>query len=435
MPRFALLALALLAVVLGGCHARSPSPLDARTVAAAGALDNRFVRADRPTPIVARLVVEARPSERALRPAVNLALVIDTSGSMEGRAIEDARVAAKALLGALKPKDRLAVITFGSTTETILPSTVIEDADLPKLHGALDRMQAIGTTDMAGGLREGMAEVTRSFVNDGVNRVVLLGDGDPNDAGPVKRLARDAGARNVSVTALGLGPEYNETLMGEVAQVSGGVFHYVADSARVAQFFRAEVVRLNTTYARNAVVTLVPGPGVKVLGVIGQREGTRSIAIGDISQGERREILVKLEAPAHHEGATVELLDAVVRFSDVASESIVERRVFFGARATADERARASGRDPEVERAAARAEAAAATLAAIEAARSGEMDKAKESAKKASEYGYEFADEQLMGALPSVAPARVQAGKPLAPNSSDVVRKAHDGAMKVLQTH
>ncbi len=434
MTRFVTLALALFSLVLAACH--PAPPLDPHAVTAAGSLSQRFVRSDQATPVAARLLIAAAAVERTGRPPVNLALVVDTSGSMEGRAIEDARAASKALLGALRKGDRIAVVAFGSTTETLLPSTLIEDADVAQVRRSIDAMKAFGTTDMAGGLRAGMAQVSEHLVADGVNRVILLGDGDPNEAPPVKAMARDAGSRGVSITALGLGPDYNETLMGEVAQLSGGRFHYVEDSTKVAGFFDAEVVRLNRIYAKNAVVVLTPGPGVALGRVIGQGAG-RTVSIGDLSYGEQREIVVKLSAPPHRAGAAVELLDAVLRYEDARSGAIVERRVFFGAHASASADEIRTGKDEAVERAAARAASAAATLEAIEAARRGDLEKARDSLKPgAKATSYDFADDaanaELANALPSVAPAA--ASKPAPPRDGLVVRKAHDAAMKVLQT-
>jgi Ca-activated chloride channel family protein len=435
MPRLAALFVCLIALALTGCHLKPPA--DPNTLVAQGSLSNRFVRAGQASPVAARLLIEARAGERSARPPVNLALVVDTSGSMEGRPIDDARAASKVLLSALRPGDRIAVVAFGSTTEVLLPSTLMEDADLGKLQRRIDAMKALGTTDMAGGLRAGLSEVQQHLVADGVNRVILLGDGDPNEAPPVKSLAAEAGAQQISITALGLGPDYNETLMGEVAQISGGRFHYVEDSTKVAAFFDAEIVRLNRIYAKNATVELVPGPMVQIDKVIGHPGGGRariSIPIGDLSYGEQQELIVKLTAPAHRAGAAVELFDAILRFEDVRAGVTVERRIFFGAHAAARDEDLKEGRNEAVERAAAKAEAAAATLEAIDAARRGALEKARENLKKGASYG--FADEgdlALDRALPSVAP--MPAAPPPLKRDSEVVRKAHDKAVNVFQAH
>jgi hypothetical protein len=117
---------------------------------------------------------------------------------------------------------------------------------------------------------------------------------------------------------------------------------------------------------------------------------------------------------------------------------MVERRIFFGAHAAATEQEVAAGHDEVVARAVAKAEAAAATLEAIEAARRGALQKAQESLRKKGATSYQFTDDALSGelvnALPSVAPAPAGAAPP-AKHDSEVVRKAHDDAMNVLQTH
>jgi hypothetical protein len=145
--------------------------------------------------------------------------------------------------------------------------------------------KATGTTDMASGLRMAITEVTRHLDEEGVNRVVLVGDGVPNDDRQILPLVAQAAAQGISVTALGLGNDYDydydydydETLMGHIAQLSSGRFFYVDDSAKVASFFSEEVTRLHEVVARHAVLDVRPGPGVTVTGVVG---GSFSGSIG-----------------------------------------------------------------------------------------------------------------------------------------------------------
>src|SRR5262249_41051167 len=96
------------------------------------------------------------------------------------------------------------------------------------------------------------------------------GDGVPNNDAEIRPLAAEAATHAIPITALGLGPDYNETLMGAVAQLSGGQFHYVRESAEVAGFFKNEILRMKQVYARNATVDITPGPGVRVESVVGQ---------------------------------------------------------------------------------------------------------------------------------------------------------------------
>ena len=117
-------------------------------------------------------------------------------------------------------------------------------------------MEARGTTDLAGGLRLGLLEVASHHTNEGINRVVLLSDGVPNDRAPLDAMARSAAQNGITITTLGLGTDYDETVMAHLAQHSGGRFQYVQDSAQVAAMFRDEVLRMQRVVGRNAVAVL-----------------------------------------------------------------------------------------------------------------------------------------------------------------------------------
>jgi len=364
---------------------------------------------------VARVAINVAKLDRSGRPPANLALVVDTSGSMEGKAIDDARAAALALFDALSPKDRLAVVVFNSKAETILASTPIDDADLGDVKKKIRAIRAEGTTDMAAGLQAGMNEVTAHLDPEGVNRVILLGDGVPNDEGPIVAMTEAASARGVSITALGLGDDYNETLMGKMAQSSGGKFQYVADSSKVASFFKEEVGRLEKTYARDAWLEIATGPGVHVSDVVGQQfaptpTGVR-VHVGDLALGEKMDVVVKLAVDGRKDGATVELMDAVLRYSEGVGSHQAERRAFLGLHATSDNAKLASGKDASVEAVAVKAQEAADTLAQIKAARESDVPKPA-----------------------PVAPARPVAGAQPAP-PAQALRQQHDAAMQVLQKH
>src|SRR5262245_57350682 len=111
-------------------HASEPSGSRDGVVSLEAAPTNRFVPAGQSTQAVAHVAIRVAKLDRTGRPPANVALVVDTSGSMEGKAIDDARTAALALFDSLAPKDRIAVVVFNSKAQTILPSTPIEDADL-----------------------------------------------------------------------------------------------------------------------------------------------------------------------------------------------------------------------------------------------------------------------------------------------------------------
>jgi Ca-activated chloride channel family protein len=441
------LALVALGAALCGCgRGRAPLAPDAPPVSLEAALSNRFIKVGARQALVARVGLAAKGRDAAARPPVNLVLLVDTSGSMEGRAIADARAASLALLGALTESDRLAVVAFDSKARVLLPSTRLGDADAKDLRAQIGAMKATGTTDLADGLRLALEEAAKGLSPDGVNRVVLLGDGVPNDDRAVLPLVEAAVAKGVSITALGLGDDYDETLMGDIAQRTGGRFFFVEDSKKVAAFFAEEVTRLHKVVARNAVLELRPGPDVNLSEVVGRpfRRVDRGVAIdlGDLSLGEQQEVVVHLAAwGAKKEGSGVEMFDAVLRYVDGAGGAAREERVFVGARSTGDEGSLAQGKDAKVEEAFERAKDAAATLQMIKVQRQQAREQGKVEPAPAPAHdersGPRPAPPRLArpGAEGAGVGASPAAASPAEAMPAVEVRRAHDRAMRTLQAH
>lgn len=410
-----------------GHGSKMPSGPEASPVALDAALGNKFVKSGASNTLVARIGLAAKKRSVTVRPPVNLALLVDTSGSMEGRAIADARAASLALVGSLAPEDRIAVVVFDSKAEVLLPSTRVNDADMKDLRKKIEAMKATGTTDMASGLKLAIDEVSRTLERDGVNRVVLVGDGVPNDDRQIVPMVTQAAAKGISITALGLGNDYDETLMGRVAQISGGKFFYVEDSTKVASFFAEEVTRLHKVVARHAVLELRPGPGVTVTGVVGRTfyglDRGVGVQLGDLSLGEEAEVVVELASTAPKEGANVEVLDAVLKFEDGVGGAQREERVFVGAKATQDAAWIDKGHVKSVEDAFARAKDAAATLEKIE------NDRNMQNAKSRGAPPPSPIQPKAGAAMKSAAAADE---KPMAP---EVQRQVHDQAMRHFQNH
>jgi Ca-activated chloride channel family protein len=458
--RLGWISFAWLVVACGGAQAPTEGR-DPELVLFEGELGNDFVVSDARSTIVSRLRIHTQAMANAPRPPINLALVVDTSGSMQGDPIVDARNASLALLDVLRPGDRLAVVAFHSRTDVLLPSTQLS-GNMTELRERIAQMEARGTTDLAGGLRAGLEELVRHFEPQGVNRLVLVSDGVPNDASPILPLAQVAGERGIRITAIGLGLDYDETLLGHIAQRSGGHFHYVEDSAEVATVFRDELLRFERVLARNLVLELRPGPGVRIDGVLGQNvttDGTAvRVSLGDLSEGDRRDVIVRLEAEPRRVGATVELMDAVLTFQDaVQNAGSLERRVFLGARSTDRDADLDAGRHRDVELAAAQVMAAVTTVQAIERARGGDVEEARRLLDRATAAAeVQFDDDVVRGqvaemralreALPAVSSEPAPSTAPAAPSDeasaseatatppAAIVRRAHDQAMRIMQT-
>jgi Ca-activated chloride channel family protein len=349
------------------------------------ALANRFVKAGAAEEVLARIHIGTQGTGDRPRPPANVALVMDTSSSMKGEAIEEAKKAALTLLEALDDGDTLSVVVFGSHAETIVPAVMLDQAARTKIAERLRAIEESGTTDLAGGLAAGLTEIHkgRSSGVEMLHRVVLLSDGVPNDEAPILSLAQQAAAASAPITALGLGLEYHETLLAQLAQTSGGTFHFVEDATAVATVFADEVLDLDRVVAQGVSLRLTPGPGVSILEVVGHTPSTSGrstwIGLGDLHEGGAHDVLVRMAVGEHKAGATVELLDTELTFTDAttAPGQSFARRGFLSAEATDDTAAIADARDPELAVMAARMKTAAATMRIMGMARAGQMDEAK----------------------------------------------------------
>jgi Ca-activated chloride channel homolog len=377
-----LLALCALTLALQACRFGAVRAAEPRQnpVSLEATLDSKALLAEKSSKAIVRLVLRPRADDPSQRIPANVALVVDTSGSMAGKPLEDARAAALALVRSLTDDDKLSLVVFGSRAELLQPTAELDAETRASIEQKLAAMEARGTTDLAAGLTTGLEQVERALTPEGINRVVLVGDGIPNDATPIQGLVDRARARGITITALGLGLDYDEALMGRIARGSGGKFHHVEDSTKVAGFLRDEVLRLQGSLAKNTVLELTTGPGVRVTGIVGQRwqstPGGARLEIGDVSRGEVRTVYVELEAQARRAETTLELLDAKLAYTDLTGTA-GSVATFVSARSVSNEAAVRAGRDPSIELGAAFARSAETTVRAVELARNGQHAHAK----------------------------------------------------------
>ncbi len=333
-----------------------------------------------PAATSAQLAVRIRVTAGKLpggdRPPLNLTLVLDTSGSMEGDPIVAARDAARALVKRMATHDRLAVVVFHSGAEVLIPSTTLDDGARRRIDAALAKVEARGTTAMAEGLTLGYEQAVAGRTPGSIDRLVLLGDGVPNDATTLPALIAYGRDARLPVTTLGFGLEFDPLLLGQIALETGGVYRYLDEPDAVAQVFDDELVRMQQVIGRNLYLELRPGPGVVLEAVPGFTEAgpVRYAMLGDLSAGEIRDVIVPLSLDGRRDGASIELLDAVLTFDDAVAASGSQRRTGYASTKASDD-ASAVAASIRVELAVARdrARAAGAILHAIALARAGDL--------------------------------------------------------------
>lgn len=333
-----LLLLALLALLGVGCQQPQTTP-DVVTMVVESS--SPFVVAAEDDELALTLDVAAQPPQNLERKALNLSLVIDHSGSMTGEQMADARLALHTLLGKLDDDDFVSVIAFGSQVELLQEQTEWGDADQSELLAAVDAITPRGTTAMGDALGVALGQVASTWDASRVNRVILLTDGMPNDPNQVLQLGAQARNQQIALSTMGLGPQFNETLMAQLADMTGGQYRFIASSDQIAATFDEQRASLEKTVARSAVLTFTFGPGVQLTQIYGAPQanvyGQRvDLYLGDMDAQTHRKLGLRLKVAGQPEGARVEIADAVLRYEDVATGAQRERLVYVEAEASSD---------------------------------------------------------------------------------------------------
>lgn len=255
--------------------------------------------------LAVRIRVSAARMPPGNRPPLNLTLVLDTSGSMEGEAIEAEKRAARALVERLTPNDRVSLVVFHSSAEVLVPSTPVNPDARKKLAKAIDGIVARGTTDLALGLGLGLQQAQGGRMNGSIDRLVLLGDGVANDPAPVPALVAQAVAMRLQITTLGLGIEFDPQMLGKIAGDTGGRYHYLDQPEQVASVFEDELLQMRQVIGKNLSLALVAGPGVTLepMGGFQPMGNGLHALLGDLSAGEIRDVIVPLKVVGRRPGA------------------------------------------------------------------------------------------------------------------------------------
>ncbi|MBN1136890.1 MAG: VWA domain-containing protein [Anaerolineae bacterium] len=236
---------------------------------------------------------------------LNLSLVLDKSGSMQGKKIANLREAAKLVVDRLGPQDTISIIAFSDKKYVIAPSQLVTDK--AELMRQIDRIRDGGGTAISGGMKQGLAELDKALAPDRVSRMLLLTDGQTfGDEEACKKLGKQAGSRGIVVNALGLGDDWNEDLLDDVAEASGGKADFIDSPDKILDFFRQAVQSMQDTVVQNAqmIMRLANGvtprqiwqvlPMISNLGYKPLSDRDVQVTLGELEKGQPRSLLVEL---------------------------------------------------------------------------------------------------------------------------------------------
>jgi Ca-activated chloride channel family protein len=284
------------------------------------------------------VLIQARPggSIAQVQMPVNLSLVLDKSGSMQGKKIQNLRQAAKLVVDLLGPKDTISIVAFSDRKYLIAESQPVTDKEA--LKSKIDRIRDGGGTAISGGMVQGLSELDKARGPDSISRMLLLTDGQTfGDEKRCKKLAEQAGDKGIVVHALGLGEDWNEELLDDIAETSGGVADFIDSPDKIVDVFKQAVQSMQDTVIQNAemILRLAGGitprqvwqvlPMISNLGYRPLSDRDVQVPLGELEKGQPRSLLVELLVGARPAGR-YRIAQAEISY-DVPGLNLVDEKV------------------------------------------------------------------------------------------------------------
>ncbi|MDF1656970.1 MAG: VWA domain-containing protein [Verrucomicrobiales bacterium] len=274
------------------------------------------------------------------RMPLNLAIVLDRSGSMSGGKLEQAKQAAEMLVDQLESDDVLSLVVYETEVEVVLSARRIGNrhAEIKRL---VRKIQTGGSTALYGGVEKGGKELSEFLSRERINRVILLSDGianiGPSSNREIARLGSRLAKDGMSVTTIGLGGDYNETLMTALAEASDANYYYVADVETLPEVFRNELGELKSLVARDFKIEIRCPDGVRPIRFLGRPEElktqTGTHTFGTLAGGQTRELYLECAVSPEAQGTLSEIATVSAEFEDLKQgkkAKVDERTVVVG---------------------------------------------------------------------------------------------------------
>jgi len=295
-------------------------------------VDKPLVYCERNERIVLQINLEADaiPAEIPRYP-INLSVILDKSGSMRGRKLEDAKSAAIEAIHHLDQGDIFSLIVFDSHPRVLIPATPL--ANLTSTSKIIRSLEAGGSTALYDGLKLGDSELRRYGASKLMPRIILLSDGlanvGPSRPSDLNALGRQLVREGITISTVGLGLDYNEDLMTSLASISDGNAYFAANSKQLPEIFAEELGDATTLAARNLRLQVTFPEGITPRQVLGRNGTIRGqdveIELKNLYSSGSKSILIEAEIPGGKPGQISPLAKVTLKYQDLLSNQHSER--------------------------------------------------------------------------------------------------------------
>lgn len=257
------------------------------------------------------LLVDVRPSGKTAfkRVPLNICLVIDQSTSMDGDRLNHVKIAAHYIIEELENEDVLGIVSFNDRATVMFPSDRLRDRQ--RAHARVSSIWASGGTEILQGLRAGLEEIRRYHSPDTLSHLILLTDGRTyGDEEECLSEARRAALEGIEISVLGIGEDWNEVFLDQLAKQTGGTSTYIAYPQQIRGVLQDLIQRLSSLMARNVTLTVRPTERARVEAVsrsapyMERLHGEGTYSLGNLMAGKSMqallEVVVREDRPGFH---------------------------------------------------------------------------------------------------------------------------------------
>ncbi len=266
-------------------------------------------------------------SETKQRTPMNISIVIDRSGSMgEKNKLDYVKKAVDYLIDEAGTDDYVSIVTYDDYVDVLQKSMIVREKY--ELSEKINALQPGGFTNLSGGMFEGYDQVNSNYMRGYVNKVFLLSDGLANrgitDRYKLSTMVKEKNRRDgVTISTFGVGTEFNENMMTDIAEYGKGNYYYIKNSSDIPEIFATELRNMKNLVGQNTKMKVrFPKDNLRVSKVFGypyEVEGdVVTIDFKDIFSAQKKSVLIKFDVTQNSEKKLV--FENELTYEDVTAD-------------------------------------------------------------------------------------------------------------------